>query len=272
MNHTEFQELYHSTEGYTWVDQEKRDITGGTITHEEIDKIGENQHTDKLMISGLNQDTFEYFVRTQGHKFKVIKFWKNKLVEDWSVLSKLNKVRFIGFFHNQRITRFWDMSENNSLEGLYISDFTRLQTLDGIQRAPKLERLYFGDAVWSTSILNDIKALENTRLKEFHFGGKHIKEEDITVYTKMLNLENLNFSSKLYETEQLAWLVANMPKVEGDSLKPYIKFDRNPDKDTLICGKRKPFLSSEKDKDKIDKYVNKFEQLVRDYSNDKNHS
>ncbi len=273
MNHTEFQELCYSTDDYKWVEQKKRDITGGTITYEEIDKISEYQDTNKLMISGLKQDAFEYFIRTQGHKFKKIMFWKNKLVEDWSILSTLREVKFIGFFHNQRITRLWDMSENNSLEGLYISDFTRLKTLDGIQRAPRLERLYFGDAVWSTSVLNDLKALENSKLKEFHFDGKHIKEEDITIYTKMLNLEILNFPSNLYNTEQLAWLVAKMPEVEGVSLKPYIKFDRsNSDNDILICGKRKPFLSSEKDKDKIEKYVNKFEQLVRDYINDKSHS
>ncbi|TXK84978.1 hypothetical protein [Paenibacillus sp. N3.4] len=74
MNHTEFQGLCHSTESYTWVEQEKRDITGGTITYEEIDKISEYQDTDKLMISGLKQDTFEYFVRTQGHKFRNIEF------------------------------------------------------------------------------------------------------------------------------------------------------------------------------------------------------
>jgi hypothetical protein len=273
LNHNEFQELCHSIKVYTWVGQEKRDITGGTITYEEIDKISEYHETDKLMISGLQQDTFEYFVRTQGQKFKAIMFWKNKLVEDWSTLSTLKDVKFIGYFHNQRITRLWDMSENNSLEGFYISDFTRLRTLDGIQRAPKLERLYFGDAVWSTSVLNDIKALENTRLREFHFGGKIINEEDITIYTKMPNLELLNFPSNLYKTEQLAWLVAKMPEVRGYSMKPFIKFDRsNSDDDILICGKRKPFLSSERDKDKIEKYVNKFEQLVRDYSNDMDHS
>lgn len=101
----------------TFVKQKKRDITGGTITYEEIDKVSEYQGTNKLMISNLKQDAFEYFVRTQGHKCKEIMFWKNKLVEDWSILSTLREVKFIGFFYNQRITRLWDMSENNSLEG-----------------------------------------------------------------------------------------------------------------------------------------------------------
>ncbi|WP_096153550.1 MULTISPECIES: hypothetical protein [Bacillus] len=266
----EFERLCHSIDDYIWVEQKKREITGGTITFKEIDKISEMQKIDKVMISGLKQDSFEYFIRTQSYKFQAIMFWKNKLVEDWSLLSTLKNVKFIGFFHNQRITQLWDMTENNSLEGLYISDFTRLHSLDGIKNAPKLERLYFGDAVWNTSVLNDLKALENSRLKEFHFAGKAIKEEDITIYTKMPNLERLNFRTNLYTTEQLAWLVANLPNVQGYSLNPYVKFNdvNSTEKDILICGKRKPFLSSEKDEMKIRKYVDEFEQMVEQFINE----
>lgn len=268
MENKEFERLCNSIEDYIWVEQKNSDITGGKITFEEIDKISEIRNFDKVMISGLKQDTFDYFVRTQGYKFKAIMFWKNKLVEDWSILSTLKDVRFIGFFHNQRITQLWDMTGNISLEGLYISDFTRLHSLDGIIGAPKLERLYFGDAVWNTSILNDLKALENSRLKEFQFDGKSIKEEDITIYTKMPNLEILDFRTNLYTTKQLAWLVAKLPNAQGYSLKPYVKFDRS-ERDILICGKRKPFLSSEKDTAKIQKYVKEFEELVKQYLDEK---
>jgi hypothetical protein len=186
-------------------------------------------------------------------------FWKNKTVEDWSLLSTLKDVKFIGYFHNQRITQLWDLSENYSLEGLYISDFTRLHSLEGIQKAPKLERLYFGDAVWNKSVLNDLKALEVSKLKEFGFFGKTIKEQDLTIYTKMPNLEMLNFALNLYTTEQIAWLVAKMPNEKGHSLKLYIKVESDIlKKDILICEKRKPFLSSKKDGTRIAKYIERF--------------
>ncbi len=268
MTKDEFDTLCRSTSVYKCVEQEDTDITGGRITFEEIDKINDFQSFDKVMISGLRQDTFDYFVQTQAYKFQSIMFWKNKLVEDWSILSTLKDVKFIGYFHNQRITKLWDMTMNYNLEGLYISDFTRLHTLDGINKAPKLERLSFGDAVWNTSTLNDLKALEFTNIKEFHFGGKSITEEDILIYTRMPQLEILNFRTNLYSTEQLAWLVAKLPNVQGNSLKPYIKFEkRNPEQDDiLICGKRKPFLSSTKDSAKIEKYVTNFNKLVKQYS------
>lgn len=266
MTSEEFVNLWNPS-NYISVKQEKQDIGGGIITHKEIDKISEFKTFDKVMISGLRQETFEYFIQTQGHKFKAIMFWKNKLVEDWSILSTLEDVKFIGYFHNQRINRLWDMSNNKSLEGLYISDFTRLHNLVGIEKAPKLERLSFGDAVWNKSTLKNLKPLENTNLKEFNFGGNTIEDEDISLYTKMPKLEVLNFRSNLYTTEQLAWLVAKLPNVQGNSLRPYIKFESEIiDKDILICGKRKPFLSSERDNRRIQNYVMQFEELVKKYS------
>lgn len=270
MTSEEFHRLCYHTNEYKTVDQKKIDIGGGIITCEEIDRFNEFDSTEKIMISGLRQDTFEYFIRTQAYKFKVIMFRKNKLVEDWSLLSTLKDVVFIGYFHNQRIDKMWDMTENTALEGLYISDFTRLHTLKGIEKAPKLERLSFGNAIWSTSVLKDLAPLENSRLKEFSFNGKSIEVEDISIYIKMPRLEVLDFPSNFYTTEQLAWLAAKLPNVEGYSLRPYIKFDREAEdsKNVLICGKRKPFLSSIKDAKRIKAYVDKFEKLISQYSNE----
>lgn len=265
MNTEEFYMLCHSTDLYKRVEQKNSDITGGYITRDEIDLIEAWEGVERVMISGLKQDTFDYFVQHHAHKFKAILFWKNKLVEDWSSLSTLKDVEFIGYFHNQRITKMWDMTGNHALKGLSISDFTRLHSLDGIQKAPALERLHFGDAVWPASVLDDLKPLEGSRLKEFTFSGKKIKDEDISVFTTMPNLEVMNSPTNHYTTEQLAWLVAKLPHVEGYTLKPYIQLENRDEKDVLICGKRKPFLSSGKDAAKIQKYADKFEELVRQY-------
>ena len=190
-------------------------------------------------------------------------FWKNKRVQDWSLLSTLTDVEFVGFFHNQWIDGLWDMAGNTRLAGLFISDFTRLHSLDGIRRAPRLERLYFGDAVWPTSILDDIQALKECRLKAFHFAGKAIKDDDVTPYTTMNHLEILDFPPNLYATDQLAWLVARLPHVEGYALGPFVQYESpKGDKDVRICGKGKPLLSSTKDASKVAKYVDSFQRMV----------
>ncbi len=272
MDTKKYYELCHKTKMYNRVEYENRDVGGGTITHDEIDTISEFENFDNIFISGLHQDTFDYFIDTQAYKFKSIMFWKNKLVNDWSKLGDLDQVEFIGYFHNQRITEFWDMSNNLKLEGLFISDFTRLHSLSGIETAPALERFSFQDAVWNTSVLDVLEPLVNTRIKEFYFGAKSITHSDISVYTRMPELEILDFRSNMYTTEELAWLVANLPNVSGYALRPYIKFDRKDPtmKDVLICGKRKPFLFSTTDKEKIERYVIKFDNLVAKYRKEMN--
>ena len=260
MTSEEFEDLCQEYADYMEVNQENFD----KITMKEIDEISKFKVFDKIRISGLTQETFDYFVHTQAYKFNAILFWKNKLVQDWSNLSTLQNVKFIGYFHNQRIDKLWDMTENYSLEGLYISDFTKLKTLNGIEKAPKLERLSYGNAIWKTSILNDLNVLEKTKLKEFCFAGKKITEEDLTIYTRMPHLEILDFPTNLYTTEQLAWLVAKLPHVKGYALRPFVKFEDG-EKDVLMCGKRKPFLSSKEDAARIKKNVYEFEKLVDNY-------
>jgi hypothetical protein len=268
-----YEEFNENSNGkdYIHLYQEEGDVGGGKISIEDIDRINQYDNTDKVMISGLRQDTFEYFVKKYGHKIKYISFWGNKLVEDFSALSSLTKMRCISFFHNQRVSKLWDMSKNHHLEGLSIEDFTRLHSLDGVQSAPKLKHLHFGDKVWRTSILTDLTPLVDTKLVSFTFRGKKIVKNDIDIYTKMPTLKFLSCPYNFYTTEQLAQIVAFRPDISGNALVPYIKLEQKlPDgKDVLICGKGKPFLNSKKDAAKIEAYVNQFNELVENYKSNK---
>lgn len=85
--------------------------------------------------------------------------------------------------------------------------------------------------------------------------------------SKIKSLRHFSCASNLFSTEDLARLVAARPDLQGNALRPFIQFEeRGPDyKDVLICGKRKPFLSSATDRDRIEKYVASFERLVAEY-------
>ena len=138
--------------------------------------------------------------------------------------------------------------------------------MDGIQTAPNLKHLYFGDAVWSTSVLADLKPLSNTKLVSFSFSGKLIENRDVSVFAEMPDLKVLDTPTNLFTTEELAQIVASCPNVSGRALTPYIKLDRDVGgKDILICGKRKPFLHSQKDAKRIEAYVSKFHEMVEHY-------
>ena len=248
------------------------DVTGGTIQINDIDELAKYPDVKSVTISGLRQDTFEYFIRTYGKQLRFIQFFKNKMVEDWSLIGSLPQLEGMTFFHNQRIDRMWDMSGNRSLRALVIEDFTRLHDLTGVEKAPVLEWLHYGDAVWSTSVIWSLNCLRGTKIKRLCFSGKKIEDMDLSVIPEMKELEIFDFPTNLFSTEQVAWLKANCPKLEGRAIKPYINYmayNKETHKSELpaviIVGKRKPSMTIEGNEARIAKYVKKFEESVERY-------
>lgn len=74
------------------------DVGGGTLTVEDIDVLKDYPMLDVVTVTGLHQDTFEYFVKTYGKQFRAIRFFKNRLVSDWSLLGELPQLEFVYFF------------------------------------------------------------------------------------------------------------------------------------------------------------------------------
>lgn len=263
----DFSRLINDHEEFTWVRGKKFDVGGGVFDISEIDQIDEYENIDRIMLSGLTQAAFEYFIQKYGPELKYVKFFKNKFIEDMSPLAALENVVYIDFFFNQRATKLWNMEKNKNLIGLAFNDFSRLHSLEGLETAPSLKYLDFGDMIWSTSILSDLESLLKTNLVGFSFGGKSIEKNDIMLFSKIKSLRYFDCPSNLYSTEDLARLVAARPDLQGYALRPFIKFDRDSSdiKDVLICGRRKPFLFSIKDHDRIEKYTANFERLVEEY-------
>ena len=112
----------------------QKEVDGASVSIDQIDEaVGDNSNVKSIIISGLKQDTFDYFVKKYGQQFKAISFWKNKLVEDISLLGTLKDIQFINYFFNQRAISLWDMSDNKALKGLGIYDFFFLHTINEIE-------------------------------------------------------------------------------------------------------------------------------------------
>ena len=99
----------------------ENDVSGGRITTDTIDKINDNPKAYEITISGLTQDTFNYFIDKYAMRFKAINFWKCPLVHDLNKISQLNQVEYITYFWNQRAESFWDFSKTSSLKGFSFS-------------------------------------------------------------------------------------------------------------------------------------------------------
>ena len=254
-----------------WLRDENMDIGGGKISISDIDVLKDHPDTDTVTISGLRQDTFEYFVDTYGKQLKAICFFKNKLVEDWSMLGSLPQLEYLDFFANQRIPSLWDMSGNVSLTGLCINDFSRLNNIEGIAEAPALEDFRIGNAIWDRLVLDSLLPLSGSPIKHLGFSGRDIINKDLTFLAHLENLRTFDFSSNLYTTEQVAWIAANYPTITGFAIRPYTEYEDTDfktgekQKAGWVVGKRKPHLIFKGNEEKLKKYADNFEMLKKAY-------
>lgn len=275
-----FAELVHREWGYPKLREGKlptqlhlrapdMDVTGGTIRREDIDLLAEYPEARSVSVSGLRQDTFVYLIERYGRQLRYINFFKNKLVEDWSLLGTLPELEGVRFFHNQRISSLWDMRGNTALRALVIEDFSRLHDLSGLEVAPVLEWFSIGDAVWSKTVIDSLSCCRGTGIRRLEFSGKTIRDMDLSFLQEMPALEVFDFAPNLLTTEQAAWIVGNCPRLEGRSLAPVGKdawYDKAIGQLTvMVVGKRKPTLPVEGNEQRIQRYVQSFEEAVERY-------
>lgn len=95
----------------------------------------------------------------------------------------------------------------------------------------------------------------------------NLKVEDDTLkpLADLKSLEELWLSNQ-FETKEYAWLATRLPDTKCDMFTATNKVNITGTKnelvwDTMITGRKKPFLLSTEDKLKIDKYITEFEKL-----------
>lgn len=250
----------------------QKEVGGGTITVEQIDMIRNFPDAKSIIISGLKQDTFEYFVNTYGRQFQAITFWKNKAVSDLSALSALEDVEYISYFFNQKVTKLWDMSNNKKLVGLSISDFSKLHSLDGIEKACKLESLYVHNRVEARMEIESLQPIVNTGIKYFYWGGRRVLDNDFGCLANS-KIEELDISPMQFTMLELAQLLALFPEtLKGSITKPYSRGgvkDKDGYTEYFFLCKGKRTCVKGKDDARFASYLNEFECLLKKCREDK---
>ena len=259
---------FSGTKGYD-IDLRQKDVGGGKITKEQIDSIRQYPDAKSIIISGLEQKTFEYFINEYGKQFQAISFWKNKGVEDLSLLSELEHVEFITYFFNQKTTKLWDMSNNKELKGLEIVDFTKLHSIDEIQYAPALEVFNIGNAVWAKMQIDSLKPVAKSTVTCFSWYGKKVNDSD---YFCLANgrVKTLNISPRYFTVDELAKLLAVLPEnINGTITKPYsvgriTEADGTETTYYYLCKGKKKCIKGIDD-ERFQSYLDEFAMLVDKY-------
>jgi hypothetical protein len=88
----------------------------------------------EIVISGLNQERFEYFCARHADSFEIIHIEACPLIRDLSPLQNLRNVRWLLINWNQKAIALWDMSGNMALRGLLLRDMNKISSLNGMEK------------------------------------------------------------------------------------------------------------------------------------------
>lgn len=226
----------------------------------------------ELTISGLRQDTFEYFITEFAHQFEKINFWKCPQVSDLSPLEDLDKVNAISWFWNTKSTALWNFNKNKRLSILHIRDFQNVKTIQPLSQSSTLREITLSGGLWKKSTIDCLVPLSSIDTLEVLTFSTKVSDGSIEPIARINHLKELYFPSNVFTTEQVAWLTAKLSgRVKSDILSPYRTIDnpyinqKGEVLDTNVIGKRKPILDSKKSAQKLEKYVNNFNELVEHY-------
>ncbi len=246
----------------------QEDVGGGEISYEDIDIIADYPNAKSIIISGLKQDTFDYFVKKYGNQFEAISFWKNKSVRDLSSLAELNRVKYINYYHNQMASGLWDMSNNRELVGLSIMDFTKMRSISQIETANSLLCFRLGNEVYDKMEIDSFKPLTKTNITHFTWLGKKLLDGDYKCLAHS-KIKVLDINPTSFTMNELAELLSHFPEsLEGSITKPYV-IGRVVYKDKMtvyynLCKGKKKCVEGVDD-DRLRKYLKEFDQLREEY-------
>lgn len=248
------------------------EIGGGRQTDDTLRRLDAAPDATELIISGLDQRSFETVVRGHGARFRGIFFWKCPLVADLSPLEELPGLTHVAIYWNQRATCLWDLRRTPRLQGLQFEDFTRLHDLKVLAAAVALEELVFGDKVWDTSTFSSLDPIGQLRgLRRLRFTAKHIDDRRIQPVRDLQRLTELWFPAKLFSPRQLAWLRARLPEsVQCESLAPFRRLPPDPQgwfrgRDVAVNGRDGRLLNSTLQAGRLARHVEAFERCVAHY-------
>ncbi len=159
-----------------------------------------------------------------------------------------------------------------SLKGLMISSLKKLKSIKNIETAPRLECLQIDYSIRPDMVIDSLKHLSNTCIRDLKFYGIKIEDEDFSFVKEMKNLEVFDFGCDLLPTEKVAWIVANRPDIQGFSLCAMQEFmfyneqtGQCDKQGVFVVGKRKPTLAKGENDERIEKYKKNFDFLVNKY-------
>lgn len=190
----------------------------------------------------------------------------NCQVADLSVLRDAVSLKFLLMDWNTKNSGLPRFRNDSPLRGLYVNDFKRLTTLESLWELRNLRYLNISGGITTTLKLDSLAPIGSLQqLEELALYNLNVERDGLRPLASLAGLKELELSNQ-FATDEYAFLAVQLPHARCLGFQPYIRIERPvSDADCMIVGKRKPFLHSVRDAEKIQRYVEEFDEMKERY-------
>lgn len=234
-------------------------------TAKNIDRLKELQINNLWLIGAKEKDLQKILSLTQPKYLNLYQV----LATDLSILETLTGTSTLVLHWNTKSTLLWDISKNAELRNLEIVDFSKLYDISDLSSARQITSLKLEGGIDKKLNIQTLKPLSAlTNLKYLRLANLKVTDDTLKPLADLKNLEELWLSNQ-FETKEYAWLATRLPGTKCDMFNAINKVNITGTKnelvwDTMVTGRKKSFLLSTKDSQKIEKYITEFEKLKKE--------
>ena len=219
-----------------------------------------------LQINGMNQESFEHFVKHYAHSYRYLHFFHCQLIQTRSSFRRSSRGEKSLISWNIRADKLWNMSKNESLNHIRIIDCKKISLSPQLlATSPTLEQVGICGGTFNNFPIENLDIfgqIPNLRSLDLYMMKPLDKRLDFLANAR--KLEVFNFDAGMLTTEEIAWIVAKYPNLAGSCLGPYEgTIERKVD--VRISGYRKPTLNLPEQQTRLEKYIAEFDALVEKF-------
>jgi hypothetical protein len=236
-----------------------------SVTAKNMNRLKELRIEDLWLVGPNEKDLNKILTLTKPNYLNLYQV----LASDLTILETLSTTSTLVLNWNTKSTKLWDIEKNVQLNTLEIADFSKLNDISDLSSARQIETLKLEGGIDKKLDIQTLQSLSVlTNLKYLRLANLKVADDTLRPLANLKDLEELWLPNQ-FDTKEYAWLATRLPKTKCNMFKGINKVhltdaNNNLVWDTMVTGKRKPFLLSTKDKDKIDKYIDDFEKLKKE--------
>lgn len=187
--------------------------------------------------------------------------FKDLQAQDLSPLQRIEGLEWLSITWNTKVTSLKPLATLQGLTRLSLSDVPKVLDLDPIGSLTGLVALNYSGGVWNKATAATLAPLSRLQaLEELCITNVRILDGGLRPLAACRRLRRLELSNQ-FQTADYAYLSVALPDAVCSHFAAYVPVDIEGLGDAMVVGRRKPFLDSTRDADRLARYVADFERL-----------